>query len=98
MGVYRLSRKAAADLDSIYTYTIEQHGLARARKYLNGLNACLERLADHPMLGRRADRIAPRVRRHECQSHIVFYVPEYSGVYIAGVLHARMDVPRRYGE
>ena len=32
MGAYGLTRKAAADIDGIYTYTIEQHGLALARK------------------------------------------------------------------
>lgn len=60
MGVYRLSRKAASDIEDIYTYTIEQHGLAAARKYLDGLHSCFELLAEYPMLGRRADRI-------ECQ-------------------------------
>ena len=48
------------------------------------------------MLGRRADRIALGVRRHECRSHVVFYVPDESGVNIARVLHARMDAPRQY--
>ena len=97
MGVYRLSRKAAADLDSIYAYTIERHGLALAKKYLNGLQTCFEHLAEHPMLGRRTDRIASGVRRHECQSHVVFYVPDDAGtgVNIARVLHARMDASRR---
>ena len=98
MGVYRLSRKAAADIDSIYTYTIERHGLVLARKYLNGLHACFENLAEHPMLGRRTDRIASGVRRHECQSHVVFYVPDDTGVSIVRVLHARMDAPRRFLE
>lgn len=95
MGGYRLSRKAAADLGGIYEYTIEQHGLAVARKYLNGLHACFEHLGEYPMLGRRADRLAPGMRRHECQFHVVFYVPRDAGVSIARVLHARMDVSRR---
>lgn len=63
MGAYRLSRKAAADVE-----------------------------------GRRTDRIALGVRRHECQSHVVFYVLDESGVNIARVLHARMDAPRQYVE
>ena len=41
MGAYSLTRKAAADIDGIYTYTIEQHGLALARKYVNGLRRLL---------------------------------------------------------
>lgn len=94
MGDYRLSRKAAADIEGIYTYTIEQHGLALARKYLHGLHACFEPLAEHPLLGRRAGQVAPGVRRHECQSHVVFYVPRDAGISIARVLHARMDAPR----
>ena len=98
MGAYRLSRKAAADVEGIYTYTIEQHGLALARQYLDGLHACFQHLAEHPMLGRGADRIAPGVRRHECQSHVVFYVLDKSGVNIARVLHVRMDAPRQYVE
>lgn len=98
MASYRLSRKAADDLDSIYTYTIGQHGLAKAKEYLNRLQACFEQLADHPELGRRADRIAPGVRRHECQAHVVFYLPDQAGAYIVRVLHSRMDLPRRYGE
>lgn len=97
MGVYRLSRKAASDIEDIYTYTIEQHGLAAARKYLNGLHSCFELLAEYPMLGRRADRLAPGVRRHEYQAHVVFYVHQEASVHIARVLHSRMDVPRRYG-
>ena len=42
MDAYRLSLKAAADVEGIYAYTIEQHGLTLARKYLDGL-ACLLR-------------------------------------------------------
>lgn len=61
---------------------------------MNGLHACFEHLAEHPMLGRRADRITPGVRRHECQSHVVFYVAADAGVTIVRVLHARMDVFR----
>ena len=96
MGVYSVSRKAASDIEDIYTCTIEQHGLAAARKYLNGLHACFELLAEYPMLGRRADRIAAGVRRHEFQAHVVFYLQREASVRIARVLHARMDVPRRY--
>lgn len=99
MAGYRLSRKAAADLDDIYDYTIEEHGLVSARKYLEDLHACFESLAEHPMLGRRAGRVAPGMRRHECRSHVVFYVPDAPGsVNIARVLHVRMDVLPRIAD
>ena len=94
MGAYSLTRKAAADIDGIYTYAIEQHGLALARKCVNGLRGCFENLAGYPMLGRQAEQIAPDVTGHECQPHVVFYVPGDTGVTIVRVLHARMDVSR----
>lgn len=98
MAGYRLSRQAAADLDDIYDYTIEEHGLVSARKHLEALHACFESLAEHPMLGRRAGRVAPGMRRHECRFHVVFYVSDAPGVTIARVLHARMDVLLRFAD
>ena len=98
MAGYRLSRKAAADLADIYEYTIQRHGLTIARQYFSDLRKCCEHLARYPMLGRRIDRIASGVRRYECQSHVVFYVPDDPEVRIVRVLHARMDVTRQYPE
>ena len=49
----------------------------------------------------RCSAAAPTVSRPacdgtECQSHVVFYVPDESGVNIARVLHARMDALGQY--
>ena len=38
MAAYRLTPRAADDLDGIYEYTIVNFGLERARDYLNGLH------------------------------------------------------------
>ena len=75
MTAYRLSRKAAADLDGIHEYTIVSFGLARARSYLIGLHEQFGSLAEQPMLGRSVMRLSPKLRRHEYRSHVVFYVP-----------------------
>lgn len=94
MAAYRLSRKAAADLDGIHEYTIVSFGLAQARSYLTSLHERFGSLAEQPMLGRSAMRLSPKLRRHEYRSHVVFYVPEDGGVTIVRVLHRSMDAPR----
>ena len=38
MADYRLSGKAASDLDGIYEYTIVNFGLDQARNYMNGFH------------------------------------------------------------
>lgn len=98
MAAYRLSTKSVTDLDDIYEYTALNFGLPQARNYLNGLDDCFEILAQQPARGRRADRIAPELRRYEYRSHVVFYIPEGEGVMIVRVLHKSMDALKHFIE
>jgi len=94
MAGYRLSSKAAADLETIYEYTILNFGVAQARTYLSGLHQRFQSLAGNPTQGRSAADLAPALLRSEYQSHILFYVAENDGVRIVRVLHQSMDVRR----
>jgi toxin ParE1/3/4 len=94
MASYSLSSKAVADLEDIYEYTIIHFGLEQARVYLLGLHGRFQMLAEQPTQGRKADELAPGLRRVEYQSHVVFYIPKDHGVLIVRVLHQRMDVTR----
>ena len=98
MAVYSLSKKAVSDLDGIYEYTILDFGLKQARAYLIELHECFQILADNPGVGRSAPQLAPELRRHKYQSHIIFYVPREKGVLIVRVLHARMDAKHHFEE
>ena len=93
-AVYKLLSKADADLAGIYEYTILNFGLEQARAYLLGLHERIAALAEHPILGRSAQELAPNLRRFEYQSHIVFYVAKKQGVRIVRVLHQSMDIKR----
>ena len=96
MGVYRLSREAAIDLDGIHEYTTINFGLTQAHSYLTGLHERFGALAQQPMLGRGAGRVARNLRRYEYQSHVVFYIPEDDDVLIVRILHKNMDVRRHF--
>ena len=41
MAKYQLSCRAAADVDEIADYSIEQFGIKQARRYGDGLETCL---------------------------------------------------------
>lgn len=94
MAAYRLTERAADDLNAIHEYTAINFGLEQARGYLTGLHNRFEELAKRPALGRSAERFAPGLRRYPCRSHAVFYVPEDEGVLIVRILHESMEPPR----
>ncbi len=94
MAEYRLSGRAALDLAEIADYTIGRFGTKQARRYRDGLKVCFEQLAENPGIGRRAEHLAPQLRRFEYQSHVVFYRHEKDELLIVRVLHERMDVAR----
>lgn len=96
MPDYRLSTRAAADLEHIANYTIEQFGIEQARRYRNGLEGCFATIALNPLLGRSAEALAPNLRRFEHGSHVVFYMPLSAGVLIVRVLHESMDAPSHF--
>ena len=94
MADYRLSRRAATDLEAIAEFTINRFGIEQARRYRDELKACFENLAENPTIGRRAEQLANGLRRFEHRSHIVFYVLAEDGVLVVRVLHYRMDARR----
>jgi toxin ParE1/3/4 len=74
MARYRLSRRAAADVDEIAEYSIKRFGIRQARRYRDRLEKCFQTLAENPRLGRSAEQLAPDLRRFENESQIVFYI------------------------
>ena len=93
MVAYRLSSKAAADIEDIYEFTVVRFGLTQARDYIHALEARFENLAQNPRFGRSAEELAPGLRRSEIKAHVIFYVTDQRGVRIVRVLHAQMDAP-----
>jgi plasmid stabilization system protein ParE len=54
VAALRFSRRAAADLLSIGTYTLRTWGIDQTIRYIDDLEACCRILADNPALGRRS--------------------------------------------
>ena len=46
-----LSPEAESDIEDIFLYGVEEHGVATASGYVEGLREAPARLADHPFIG-----------------------------------------------
>lgn len=90
MAAFRFSRRAEADLVSIAKYTLGTWGKAQAARYLAGLEAFCQTLADNPALGRPYDDIRPGLRRMEHGKHVVFYRQQPTGILVSPILHQSM--------
>jgi len=93
MPHFRVSRKAQADIRDIGLYTERQWGRAQRRKYLSGMEAGFERLAQNPALASERPEFTPPVRIHRYEKHLIVYTADNNGVLIMRVLHGNMDVP-----
>ncbi len=71
-------------------YTLRVWGEDQTFRYLDDLEACCRKLADHPGLGRKCDDIRPGLRRLEHGSHIIFYRQQAKGILVTRILHQRM--------
>ena len=89
---FRLTPRAAADLDAIADYTIETWGLAQLETYLTGFNNRFQWLADSPLAGRERNDVHPGYRSYPEGSHVIFYNINDDLVDIIGIPHKSMDV------
>lgn len=94
MAAYNLTQKAESEIESIYTYSIENFGLRVARNYLLGLHDCFELLAIHQTFGTDYSFIQPGLFRYEYRSHSIYYQSIEAGILIVRVLGARQDPAR----
>ena len=95
MTLFRFSRRAEDGLLSIAAYTLRAWGENRALRYIGDLEACCQRLADNPALGRTCDDVRPGLRRMESGRHVVFYREDAGGILVSRILHQCM-LPDRH--
>lgn len=89
---YRLTPRAANDLDDIADYTIQKWGENQANDYLGALVGRFESLAVNPTLGRNRDDVHPGYRSFPEGHHIIFYTVHDDYIAIIGIPHKSMDV------
>jgi toxin ParE1/3/4 len=94
MALFRLSRRAEADLLSIGAFTLQTWGEDQTIRYIADLEACCQMLAGNPSLGRSCDDVRPGLRRMEHGRHVVSYRENAGGILVSRILHQRMLAER----
>ncbi len=89
---YRLTLRAAEDLDAIADYTIKTWGLDQLERYLQSLNDRFEWLAQNPFAGRERDDVHRGYRSFPEGSHVIFYIVSGDHVDVIGIPHKSMDI------
>lgn len=85
------SRVAAADMDAITAFSVEQFGHEIASAYLAGLEAACELLCEFPKIAAIHPKLKPEMRCLVFRSHRIFYQTSGAGVFIVRVLHHAQD-------
>ena len=93
---FRLTPRAAADLNRIAAYTVEKWGRRQTTAYLEALNGRFIWLTEYPDIGRARPEILPELRSFQEGSHIIFYRIRGTVIEIIGVPHMSMDIASRF--
>ena len=90
--MYKLSKLAKQDINSIIDYTFLNFGADAMINYHTTLQRCFETIDDNPEIGLKSDYIIQDYYRFNHRSHVVYYKKIESGIIIIRILHMSMDV------
>lgn len=89
---YKLSKSADQKLEEIYEYTFLHFGEVQADQYYFKLHETFVFLSTQPRIG----RAFFDYRRHEHESHVIFYKIEEDFILIVKILHEREEIEGKF--
>lgn len=97
---YKLSVKAAGDIEGIWLYTFENWSLEQADRYVNLIFDEIEYLSANPDAGKDYSHVRKNYRCSKVKSHLIFYrlSEKENTVEIIRVFHERMDIENRLND
>jgi toxin ParE1/3/4 len=94
---YKISVKAAEDIEKIWLFTLENWSKEQADRYFTLLFEEIQYLASNPSFGKDIHQIRKNYRFFKVKSHLIFY--KYSAkqnlITIMRILHNRMNFENR---
>ena len=95
MAKIRLSRKAVADLDGIWDYTVETWSEDQAVVYYRQIYTTIQGLNNLPVFLEKEYNVKPGLFGFKFGHHIVFYKKHKDGsIWVDRILHEKMDYQR----
>jgi toxin ParE1/3/4 len=90
-----LTKRALRDIRDIESYSVERWGRATARKYVDGIESALDRIAEKPNLLREEPQFAQALRFYRVGKHVLACDVQGDVIHVLAVLHTSMDIPSR---
>lgn len=87
-----IADQVETDLDDIYTYSIENWGIKRAREYLMALRTAMYALRDPRRLGHKHADLPAQYRVYAVKSHFLVYKEDAQSITVLRILHQRMNI------
>jgi toxin ParE1/3/4 len=90
-----ITKKAVADLEEIWQYTVENWSEAQAERYYTLIFDEIDYICKNPSAGKSMVYIRKGYRASKVKSHLIFYRAQTEVIEIIRILHERMDIDNR---
>lgn len=93
-----VTQRALRDLQAIFSYSTERWGKRTADKYLDDIEAALERLKAQPDLLKPEPDLHPALAFYRINKHLLICDARPESIVLLTVAHVSMDIPARLAE
>lgn len=93
-----ISKKAIADLEAIWLYTVEKWSIEQADRYYNLIFEEINYLCKNNNAGKSMEHVRKGYRASKVKSHFIFYRTLNNTIEIIRILYERMDIENRLSE
>lgn len=92
---YLIRKKAVADLEEIWFYTVQHWSVKQADRYYTLIIEEINYICQHPESGKSQEHIRKNYRSSKVKSHLIFYRVVNQRVEVVRILHERMDIDQQ---
>jgi toxin ParE1/3/4 len=93
-----LTQRALQDIQAIYDYSVERWGKRTAERYLDDIEAGLDRVKTQPALLRREPDFDAALSFYRVDKHLLVCDARPESIVVLTVVHASIDIPARLAE
>jgi toxin ParE1/3/4 len=93
-----ISKKAVADLEEIWLYTVEKWSVQQADRYYNLIIDEINYICKNINAGKSMEHVRKGYRASKVKSHLIFYRVLNDTIEVIRILHERMDIENRLND
>ena len=90
-----ISKRAVADLEEIWLYTVEKWSIEQADRYYNLIFDEINYICRNINAGKSMEHVRKGYRASKVKSHFIFYRVLHDTIEVIRILHERMDIENR---